>query len=94
MGEYIPETANAWRKGYNHLETTTYNRVFLFLSRLFVSIIKFQFYYFPGANFKKMTIFNRIIEFEWTKFLQKISFLFMNFDWPTIRMRYSDWCKI
>jgi len=36
MGEYIPETANAWSKGYIHLENTRYNKIFLSLSRFFL----------------------------------------------------------
>ncbi|CAG5077975.1 Oidioi.mRNA.OKI2018_I69.PAR.g8858.t1.cds [Oikopleura dioica] len=54
MGEYIPETANAWRKGYNHLETTTYNRVFLFSSRLFVWCFFFGKIYYSATKYTEL----------------------------------------
>ena len=44
MGEYIPETANAWSRGYIHLENTRYNKIFLSLSRFFVSQFVFCFF--------------------------------------------------
>ncbi|CBY32793.1 unnamed protein product [Oikopleura dioica] len=54
MGEYIPETANAWSRGYIHLENTRYNKIFLSLSRFFVTFFHFGAILYSAINYKEL----------------------------------------